>query len=71
MLGKISLHPSRRMAGFGQQTSGNEAVVGGNLSENNILRQHVVTEGGGRGQSGNHFVSGNDRLNSETLNSQF
>lgn len=44
MLWKVPLHPARRSASFGQQTSGNEAVGWGNLPENDVLSQYMVTE---------------------------
>lgn len=45
MLWKVALHPARRSASFGQQTSGNEAVGWSNLSENDVLSQNMVTVG--------------------------
>ncbi len=45
VLWKVPLHPARRSAMFGQQTSGNEAVGWSNLSENDVLRQNMVTVG--------------------------
>lgn len=43
MLWKILLHPSRCPARFGQKSSGNEAVGWGDLPENNVLSQDMVT----------------------------
>lgn len=45
MLWEVALHPARRSTCFGQQASGNEAVCRGNFSENDVLRQHMVTVG--------------------------
>lgn len=45
VLRKIALHPTRRSASFGQQTSGNEAVGWGHLPENDVLCQNMVTVG--------------------------
>lgn len=45
VLWKVPLHPARRSACFGQQTSGNEAVGWSDLSEDNVLRQDMVTVG--------------------------
>lgn len=44
VLWEVPLHPARCAAGFGQQTSGNEAVGRSNFSENDVLRQDMVTE---------------------------
>lgn len=43
LLGEVALHPARRSAGFGQQTSGNEAVGWSHLPENDVLGQDMVT----------------------------
>lgn len=45
MLWEVALHPARRSTRFGQKASGNEAVCWGNFSENDVLRQHMVTVG--------------------------
>lgn len=45
VLWKVPLHPAGSSASFGQQTSGNEAVSWGNLSENDVLSQNMVTAG--------------------------
>lgn len=45
VLWKVALHPARPSARFGQQTSGFEAVVRSNLSENDVLSQNMVTVG--------------------------
>lgn len=43
VLWKVALHPARGTASFGQKTPGNEAVGWGNLSENYIFSQDMVT----------------------------
>lgn len=45
VLWKVPLHPARRSARFGQETSRNEAVGWSNLSENDIFSQNMVTVG--------------------------
>lgn len=43
VLGEVALHPARRAARFGQQTSGNQTVAGSNLPEDDVLRQNMIT----------------------------
>lgn len=45
LLWKVRLHPARRSARFGQQSSGFEAVGWSNLPENDVLSQNMVAVG--------------------------
>lgn len=63
MLWEVALHPARRSARFGQQASGNEAVCWGDFSENDVLRQHMVTAGTeGKDQTTNTLFHGRTYL---------